>query len=83
MTTMTEHDARDLVARALHKVVPDADVAALGAEEDLRDTFELDSLDFLSFAETLSNGRGSRIDEEDYAELTSMASCVRFLTRAG
>lgn len=79
-TTMTEQDARDLVARALHKVVPDADLATLDAEEDLRDAYELDSLDFLSFAETLSTGRGQRIDEEDYPELSTLGSCLRYLT---
>jgi len=80
--TLTEQDARDLVARALHKVVPDADPSTLAPEEDLRDAYELDSLDFLAFAETLSTGRGARIDEEDYPELVSMDSCVRYLTRS-
>ncbi|MGN6634583.1 MAG: hypothetical protein ACTHJ6_03840, partial [Oryzihumus sp.] len=50
--------------------------------EDLRDAYELDSLDFLALAETLSAGRGARIDEEDYPELVSVDSCLRFLTRS-
>jgi acyl carrier protein len=80
---MTPQDARDLVATALRKVVPDADLEALDDTADLREAFELDSLDFLSFAETLGAGRGERIEEDDYPQLASLASCMRFLSPAG
>ncbi len=40
---------------------------------------ELDSLDFLSLVESLSERTGIRIDEEDYPELTTLADATRFL----
>jgi acyl carrier protein len=78
--TLTQPQARELVTRSLLRIVPDADLDAIGDGGDLRDALELDSLDFLRFAELLSNGAGERIEEEDYPRLTSVGSCVAFLS---
>ncbi|WP_459985124.1 acyl carrier protein [Nocardioides sp. AN3] len=80
---MTTPRARTLVTDALHHVVPDADVDGLGDDLPFRPELELDSLDFLSFVETLSTTSGVRIDERDYPALTTIASCVQFLTGQG
>ena len=61
------------------RIVPDADVDTLDDDEPIRDAFELDSMDFLSFVELLSTGSGARIDEDDYPRLTTMSDCVEFL----
>lgn len=79
--TLTDQDARDAVAAAVLEIVPDADIDSLGEDEPIRDAFELDSMDFLTFVELLSGRTGTRIDESDYPELTTMADCVAFLTR--
>ena len=78
--TLTPPQARELVRSSLLRIVPDADLEAVGDSGDLRDALELDSLDFLRFAELLSNGAGERIDEEDYPRLTSVGACVTFLS---
>lgn len=78
MTTTTDQ-AREAVVNAVHRIVPDADFATLADDEPLRDTFELDSLDFLSFVELLSQRTGTRIEEEDYPRLRTLASAVAFL----
>ncbi len=79
--TLTDQDARAAVADAVLEIVPDADLDTLGEDEPIRDAFELDSMDFLTFVEVLSGRSGARIDESDYPELTTMADCVAFLTR--
>jgi hypothetical protein len=79
--TITPEEARAMVARAVRKIVPDADVEAVPADADLRRTFELDSLDFLSFVELLVTDSGVRLDEDDYPELTTTASCTDLLVR--
>jgi acyl carrier protein len=78
--TLTAADARTAVATALRRIVPDADLDALGDESTFRAELELDSLDFLSFVELLSEATGIRIDEDDYPRLATMASSVDFLT---
>ena len=78
---ITPEDARAMVGRAVRKIVPDADVESLPPDADLRRTFELDSLDFLSFVELLSGESGVRIDEDDYPDLTTTAGCADLLVR--
>ncbi len=81
---MKTDQARDMVVSAVRRIVPDADFAALAPDADLRQAFELDSLDFLGFVELLSQQSGLRIDEDDYPDLRSLASCVELLeSRSG
>ena len=47
-TTLTDARAREAVADALLRIVPDADLAEVGDDGVLRSELELDSLDFLS-----------------------------------
>lgn len=78
---MNTDDARALVTEALVRVVPDADPLTLAEDAPLRRELELDSLDFLAFVEHLATLSDVRIDERDYADLTTMASCAGFLVR--
>ena len=77
---MTPEQARHAIEESLVQVAPDADLGSLGPDADLRDTLELDSLDFLGFVEALSQRAGQRIDEDDYPQLATMASAIKFLT---
>lgn len=79
--SITDTEARAMVQRAVRRIVPDADVDSVSDDADLRRTFELDSLDFLSFVELLVADSGVRIDEDDYPELVTTASCADFLSR--
>ena len=80
-TTLTDAQAREAVADALLRIVPDADLEEVGDDGVLRSELELDSLDFLSFVERVSSSTGVRIDEDDYPALRTMRSCIAFLTR--
>lgn len=80
---MNPRDAEQLVLRTLAQIAPDADLTLVADDTDLREEFELDSLDFLTFVERLTAGSGQRIDEDDYGELRTLAGSVRFLTAAG
>ncbi|WP_372736011.1 acyl carrier protein [Nocardioides sp.] len=77
---MDQSQARGLVIEAVRFIVPDADFDALGDDTPLRSEFELDSLDNLSFMETLSKRSGVAITEDDYDRLVTMRSCIDFLT---
>lgn len=79
--SITVEQARAIVGRAVRRIVPDADVESLPDDADLRRTFELDSLDFLSFLELLVADSGVRIDEDDYPQLVTAGSCADFLAR--
>lgn len=79
-TALTPAEARAAVAAAIRRIIPDADLDALDDDAAFRSELELDSLDFLSFVEILSDATGIRIDESDYPDLVSVASSVAFLT---
>ncbi|MEU9379484.1 acyl carrier protein [Streptomyces sp. NPDC048279] len=76
---MNRTDALDVVKESIVRVIPDADVAALGPDDTFRDALEMDSLDFLSFIETLSERTGVRIDDEDTPCLTTLSGSADFL----
>jgi acyl carrier protein len=76
MSTLTAQKARDVVRAALHEVAPDVDIDGLPAGADLREDLELDSLDFLRFVELVSDRTGVRIDEDDYAALSTLDSAA-------
>lgn len=79
MKPLNETEARSLVEEAVAQVVPDADFTLVGPDDKFRDVLELDSLDFLSLVELLSERAGVRIDEEDYPDLTTLSATTRFL----
>ncbi|QNE79064.1 acyl carrier protein [Streptomyces finlayi] len=68
-----------MVKESITSVIPDADFTAVGPDDPFRDALEMDSLDFLSFVETLSERTGIRIDDEDTPQLTTLSASTDFL----
>jgi acyl carrier protein len=74
------HDqALALVQEVLTEIVPDADFSAIGLDADYRAALELDSLDFLTLVERLSQRADCRIDEDDYPRLATLADSAALL----
>jgi acyl carrier protein len=69
----------DVVKDSITRIVPDADFAALGPDDTFRDALEMDSLDLLSFMESLSERTGVRIDDEDTPRLQTLSGSADFL----
>ncbi|MFD9290117.1 phosphopantetheine-binding protein [Streptomyces sp. NPDC060030] len=67
------------VQEAAQRVVPGADFTSLAPEVDLRDAFEMDSLDFLEFVEALAEISGRELTENDYPSLDTWDGCARLL----
>ncbi|CAG7613779.1 acyl carrier protein [Actinacidiphila bryophytorum] len=76
---MNSEQATVLVKDILTGIVPDADFGPIGPDTDFRQALELDSLDFLSFVEQLSEQAHCRLDEDDYARLTTLGSSTELL----
>ncbi|MFJ9865734.1 acyl carrier protein [Streptomyces sp. NPDC101165] len=79
MKPLTDTEATTVVKESITQIIPDADFTRVEPDDKFRDVLELDSLDFLSLVELLSERTGIRIDEEDYPELTTLADATRFL----
>jgi acyl carrier protein len=76
---VTPEQASQMIKDVLGEIAPDTDPGTLAPDADLRDSLELDSLDFLNFVENLSKRSGRRIDEDDYPRLATLAAGSRFL----
>ena len=80
MTEMTE-SPRAMLEAVLREIVPDASLEGLDGSTDLRETFELDSLDFVELVERLGKRAGFRIEDDDADQLRTLDSATAFLTR--
>ncbi|MFJ8849718.1 acyl carrier protein [Streptomyces sp. NPDC102437] len=79
MKPLNNTEALAVLKESITRIVPDADFTQVEPDARFRDVLELDSLDFLSLVELLSERTGVRIDEEDYPELTTLSDATRFL----
>lgn len=78
---MNTQQAREVIESAIRQIVPDADFGSLDETTNLRQEFELDSLDFLSVVESVSAAIGVPIAEEDYPAMVTLASGVDLIVR--
>lgn len=76
---MTPAEIRDEIIDILSEIAPDEDLSDLDDEKSFRDQMELDSMDFLDIVMELRKRHRVQIPEEEYGELASMASTVKYL----
>jgi acyl carrier protein len=76
---MNESQARALAAQVLAGIAPEADLATVGEDEDLRTALDLDSMDFMNFVIGLSERSGANIPEADTPRLRTLRGLVAYL----
>lgn len=78
---MNEADIRQLAADVLAGIAPEADLATVRDDEDLREALDLDSMDFQNFVIGLHRGSGIAIPEADYPRLFTLRGLLDYLAR--
>lgn len=78
---MNETELRAAVLKALHRVAPEADLAALDPKADLREELDIDSIGILEFATGIQRETGIDIPERDYPSLVRLDDCVDYLAK--
>ncbi len=76
---MTENEIRQLAASVLAGIAPEADLAGVRDDQDLRDALDLDSMDFQNFVIGLHRGSGHPIPEADYPRLFTLRGVLAYL----
>lgn len=76
---MTKQELEAVLAEALRRIAPDVDVAEIDGDGDLRQEFDIDSIDFLNLITALGKRFSLPIPEEDYPRLRSFAAIVDYL----
>ncbi|MBX3420327.1 MAG: acyl carrier protein [Pirellulaceae bacterium] len=72
-------EIRDEILDILSDIAPDEDLSNLNDDATFREQLELDSMDFLDIVMELRKRHRIHVPEEDYPQLASMASTVRYL----
>ncbi len=72
-------EIRDEIIDILSEIAPDEDLSNLEDDKSFREQMELDSMDFLDIVMELRKRHRVQIPEEEYGELASMSSTVRYL----
>ena len=80
---MNAAQARALAAEVLAGIAPEADLATLGPDQDLRAALDLDSMDYLNFVIGISERSGIAIPESDAPRLASLRTLEAYLCGAG
>lgn len=76
---MTPADIRTEIISILEDIAPDEDLTNLQDDLPFREQMELDSMDFLDIVMELRKRHRVQIPEEEYKQLASMASTVKYL----
>ncbi len=76
---MTPSEIRQEILEILEDIAPDEDLSNLDDDKPFREQIELDSMDFLDIVMELRKRHRIHIPEEDYPQLASMASTVKYL----
>ncbi len=76
---MTRDEIQDLILEIIADIDEDAEFDNLEAEKPLRDQLDLDSMDFLDIVMELRKRHQLQIPEEDYPNLATLDSCVKYL----
>lgn len=76
---MSTDEALDLMRSVLHQIAPEADLGDVRPEEGLRESLDLDSMDFLNFVVGIHEKTGIEIPECDYPEMATLEGCAAYL----
>ncbi len=76
---MNAQDAEAALAQELRRIAPDVDPADIDRDADLREQFDIDSMDFLNLVTALNKRFGTPIPDADYPRLGSFSGAVAYL----
>jgi acyl carrier protein len=76
---MTPIEIRSVVQEELANIAPEMDMRNLDPRTDLRETLDIDSMDFLNFVIAINRRLGIEIPELDYPQLATLDGAVAYL----
>lgn len=80
---MNHDEARTIIANALRRVAPEADLADVDAAKPLQDELDLDSMDFLNLMVGIHEQTGIEVPERDYPAVAHLQGLVDYLAARG
>jgi acyl carrier protein len=76
---MTRDEISATLAEALGRIAPETDLTRIDRNGNLREEFDIDSMDFLNFVTALAERLSLDIPERDYRRLATFAAAEDYL----
>lgn len=76
---MTKEELQLIILAQLRGLAPEADLNDLRPHDDIRETLEIDSFDFLNFLIALNKETGVEVPEKDYGRVSTLESLTTYL----
>jgi len=76
---MNDLDIRKVVQEELNNIAPEVDLTTVNPAGDLRETLDIDSMDFLNFITAIHHRLGVEIPELDYPKLFTLDGAVAYI----
>jgi acyl carrier protein len=76
---MNDPDIRKVIEEELNNIAPEIDLAAIDPAADLRESLDIDSMDFLNFITAIHHRLGVDIPELDYPKLITLDGAVAYI----
>jgi len=81
---VSNDNLRQILLEEIGKIAPEVESTAVDPNADLREAFDLDSMDFLNLVSAIHKRLGIDVPEADYARLSSLNAAIAYLEqRAG
>ncbi|MCR9087791.1 MAG: acyl carrier protein [Rhodobacteraceae bacterium] len=64
----------------LRRVAPDIDASEIDRDDDLRDAFDIDSMDFLTLVTSLEKRLSIKVPEADYPQMSTFNDLADYLS---
>jgi acyl carrier protein len=72
-------DPETAVRGVLARIAPEADLDDLAPDDNLQETLDLDSMDFLNFMIGVKEATGVDVPERDYPQVVTMRGCIDYV----
>ena len=74
-----QEELNKIVQEELNNIAPEVDLSTVDPAADLRETIDIDSMDFLNLVTALHHRTGIEIPEIDYPKLATLSGMVAYL----
>ena len=79
---MTDPEIRALILQLISDIAPEADIASANDKDDIREAFDLDSMDFLNLVTAIHDRTKINIPESDYNKIFVLKNAVAYIRDA-
>lgn len=76
---MTSENIHQIIVALLQQIAPDTEPSELKLDENIRETLNIDSFDFLQFVIALHEKTGVEIPEEDYGKINTIQNAIAYI----